>query len=183
MDLSSVDLPTETLRTERLVLRPFRSDDVDPVFRACQDPETQRWLLSLPSPYTREAAVEFVTGLAPRCRAEGTALTCAVETDGVFVGSCGAHAFDQGRLGPEIGYWIAPDARGRGYAAEAARAVADWGTPARRPPGAPVRRHRQRRVPHGGPAGGVQPGGRRALLPGVPRRSSGGCGALLTPAR
>ena len=34
--------------------------------------------------------------------------------------------FVEGRLGPEIGYWIAPQARGRGYAAEAAHALADW---------------------------------------------------------
>ncbi|MGY2004936.1 GNAT family N-acetyltransferase [Blastococcus sp. SYSU DS1024] len=36
-------LTTETLRTERLVLRPFRTGDADAVHRASQDPETQRW--------------------------------------------------------------------------------------------------------------------------------------------
>ncbi len=54
MDLSATDLTTEVVRTERVVLRPFRPEDVDAVHRACEDPELQRWLPELPSPYTRE---------------------------------------------------------------------------------------------------------------------------------
>jgi RimJ/RimL family protein N-acetyltransferase len=126
LDLSSVDLTTESVRTERLVLRPLRADDVDAVFRACQDAEIQRWLTALPDPYTRDAAVEYVTSVAPRARAEGTELPCAVEADGEFVGACGLHHLTHGRLGPEIGYWIAPWSRQRGYAAEAARGLAEW---------------------------------------------------------
>ncbi len=43
LDLSAVDLATESIRTERLLLRPFRPSDVDAVHRASQDSETQRW--------------------------------------------------------------------------------------------------------------------------------------------
>ena len=43
MDLTGIDLTTETIRTERLVLRPFREDDVPAVLAACQDPGIQRW--------------------------------------------------------------------------------------------------------------------------------------------
>ena len=127
LSLSGVDLTTEVVRTARLVLRPFRPDDAEAVFRACQDPEHRRWMPNLPEPYTRADAVEFVTRAAPRGRAEGRDLHCAVEADGELVGSCGVHHLQGGtRLGPEIGYWTAPWARGRGHAAEAARAIADW---------------------------------------------------------
>jgi RimJ/RimL family protein N-acetyltransferase len=126
LDLTGVDLATEVVRTERLVLRPYRPDDVDDVFRACQDSDIERWLTALPSPYTRESAADYVTGVAPRSRAAGTDLGCAVEAAGEFVGSCGMHGLSGGRLGPEIGYWMAPWARGRGYAAEAAGGLAEW---------------------------------------------------------
>jgi RimJ/RimL family protein N-acetyltransferase len=126
LDLSGVDLTIAEIRTERLLLRPFRPEDADPVFRACQDPGIQRWLLALPSPYRREDAEAFVTGLAVAGRAEGHALHAAIEVGGELVGSSGLHHLGEGRFGPEIGYWVAPWARGRGYAAEAARALADW---------------------------------------------------------
>ena len=126
LDLSAIDLTTEVVRTERLLLRPYRPDDVDTVYRACQDPELQRWLTALPVPYQRETAEAFVTGIAPSGRSAGTDLSCAVEADGELVGSCGLHQLTTGRLGPEVGYWIAPWARRRGYAAEAARGLADW---------------------------------------------------------
>ena len=52
MDLTGIDLTTETIRTERLVLRPFREDDVPAVLAACQDPDVQRWITAIPVPYT-----------------------------------------------------------------------------------------------------------------------------------
>lgn len=126
IDLSSVDLLQETVRTERLVLRPFRPDDVDAVHRASQDPETQRYVPGVPVPYTLEAARDFVVGTAMRERTDGTGLPVVIEAAGEFAGT-GGLSFRPGRLGPEIGYAVAPWARGRGYAAETARALADWG--------------------------------------------------------
>ena len=125
MDLSLIDLPTEVVRTERLVLRPYRPDDAEAVHRACQDPDIQRWL-RVPSPYTEADAVQFVTETTVQARAEGQGLLTAVEADGEFLGSAGLH-LTPGALGPGVGYWLAPWARGRGYAAEAAHALAGWG--------------------------------------------------------
>jgi RimJ/RimL family protein N-acetyltransferase len=125
LDLSSVDLVTEVLRTDRLVLRPYRDDDEDAVHRACQDPEIQRWVTAVPVPYTRRDARAWVGEFAPGERAAGRGLSVAIAAGGRLVGSAGAH-FVSERFGPEIGYWIAPWARGHGYAAEAARALADW---------------------------------------------------------
>ncbi|MDP9392710.1 MAG: GNAT family N-acetyltransferase [Actinomycetota bacterium] len=121
----SVDLTTEVVRTERLVLRPYRPDDVDAVLRACQDPLIQRGINALPHPYTEEVARNWVCEQAPRERAEGRGMPTVVESAGELVGSSGVH-LAHNRLGPEIGYWIAPEARGHGYAAEAARGLAEW---------------------------------------------------------
>jgi RimJ/RimL family protein N-acetyltransferase len=123
-DLTSVDLTTEVVRTDRLVLRPYRPEDAEAVHRACQDEQILRWL-TVPSPYTWDDAVEFVTRTAVSARAEQRGLLTAVEADGEFVGSAGLH-FPASLLGPGVGYWLAPWGRGRGYAAEAARGLADW---------------------------------------------------------
>jgi RimJ/RimL family protein N-acetyltransferase len=125
LDLTDVDLTTETIRTDRLVLRPFRPDDAAAVFRACSDAELRRWVTAMPSPYTEADARQWVSEFAPTERAEGRGLPVAIEAEGELVGSGGAH-FVPGRLGPEIGYWIAPWARRKGYAAEAATALAEW---------------------------------------------------------
>ena len=49
-----------------------------------------------------------------------------IEVDGELVGTGGLY-LRGGRLGPEIGYTIAPWARRQGYAAEAAHGLAEWG--------------------------------------------------------
>lgn len=125
MDLTLIDLPSEVVRTERLVLRPYRPDDVDAVHRACQDAGIQRWISVIPVPYTEADARAWVTDAAPGERAEGVGLPAVLEAQGELVGAAGIH-FRPGRLGPEIGYWTAPWARGHGYAAEAAAALAEW---------------------------------------------------------
>ena len=48
-----------------------------------------------------------------------------IEAGGELVGASGVE-FTPGVLGPAIGYWIAPWARGQGYAAETAHALAEW---------------------------------------------------------
>jgi RimJ/RimL family protein N-acetyltransferase len=114
------------VRTERLLLRPYRPEDVDAVHRASQDPESQRWISAIPVPYTREDARRFVEDIAMRDRSDRLGLSVVVEDDEGFAGTAGLY-LRLGRLGPEIGYSIAPWARGRGYATETARALADWG--------------------------------------------------------
>lgn len=119
-----VELVGLTLEGPRLTLRPWRRSDAARVFEVLQDESMHRFL-SLPHPYTVDAAKTFVGRYAPDARRDATALEVALteRQGGRLVGSAalrlGAH--------PEIGYWIAPAARGHGYAAEATRALADWG--------------------------------------------------------
>jgi RimJ/RimL family protein N-acetyltransferase len=125
LDLSDVDLVTEVVPTERLLLRPYRPDDEDAVFRACQDPDIQRWNLPIPSPYTRAVAREWVGDLAPRERATGRGMPVVIEAGGELVGSSGLD-FDSGLLGPAVGYWLAPWGRRHGFATEAVDALTRW---------------------------------------------------------
>jgi RimJ/RimL family protein N-acetyltransferase len=110
-----------------LLLRPWRPDDADAVFRACQDPQIQRWT-TVPSPYLRKHSEEFVTRFGPTAFRNDVAAAFAVcdARSGELLASCGLILVDLANRIAEVGYWTAPWARGRGVAAIATRAVAQW---------------------------------------------------------
>ncbi len=113
-----------TLRTPRLVLRPPALDDVDAIAAACRDTAIQRYV-PVPVPYAREDAISYVSGFCADGWASGARLTWAVLAGGGLVGTVGLHAIADDAA--EIGYWLAPGARGRGFMREAAAAVVDHG--------------------------------------------------------
>jgi RimJ/RimL family protein N-acetyltransferase len=121
-----VELAGLEITSERLILRPWRGSDADAVAAIMSTGAMHRFL-ALPDPYTDADAAEFVaiTGRVERDR--GTGFECAVEerTSGRLVGSATLRLPFAMRT-PDIGYWIAPDARGRGYAAEVTDALARW---------------------------------------------------------
>ncbi|WP_445258545.1 GNAT family N-acetyltransferase [Nocardioides aurantiacus] len=113
-----------TLTAPRVVLRPWRADDVDAVTAACQDPEIQRWT-QVPVPYERRHAEEFVGGIAEETRADGGALFAVELRNGdALVGSVGLFPPDEG-VG-EIGHWTVDGQRGRGLTSEAVRVLSEW---------------------------------------------------------
>ncbi|MGM1017534.1 MAG: GNAT family N-acetyltransferase [Actinomycetota bacterium] len=115
-----------TLRTERLLLRAPADSDVDAITAACQDPEIPRWT-TVPSPYTRDDAVSFVQ-LTTQWWEDGVETVWAVHHEGTLVGAVGLHRIAPHPAGgaAELGYWMAAEARGRGFLVEASRAVIDW---------------------------------------------------------
>ncbi len=122
------ELDDVVLTSERLTLRPWCSNDAADVQNIMAEPAMHAFL-PLPDPYTRADAETFVTDLGVRGRRDGTSLPCAlVEKDtGKLVGAAELQLPGPRRLSGEIGYWVAAAAQGRGYSAEATRALADWG--------------------------------------------------------
>ncbi|MGQ5263724.1 GNAT family N-acetyltransferase [Micromonospora sp. ZYX-F-536] len=117
--------PVEIIE-DGVLLRPWREADTDAVYRACQDPDIQRWT-TVPRPYLPEHAHGFVTEVSGRAWADGTGAPFAVcdPATGQLLGSCGLVSIDDAGTAV-IGYWTAPWARGRGVTVRAARAVARW---------------------------------------------------------
>ena len=110
------DLPD--LRTDRLLLRPFRYGDVDDVFAYATDPEWNRYL-GLPEPYTRSMAEEFVAR-ALLAEPEKNPMWAIVHEGRV----CGGIDLRIRRSGlAEMGYSIAQRLWGQGLMTEAVRAV------------------------------------------------------------
>lgn len=124
---NEVELDDVELRGERVVLRRWRPADASDLHAIMRDRSMYEFLTQLPDPYTLEAAREYVTTRGHEGRDSGTGIGCAVveaATDRL-VGSI-ALRLNSAPGGSEIGYWIAPAARGNGYAAEATRLLADW---------------------------------------------------------
>ena len=114
-----------TLTAGDLTLRPLTQRDADDVAEACQDPETLRWL-PIPQPYTLANAEWFIGTFAPAQRESGAGIVFAIESAGRLVGVIDLKHVNWSSKVAEVGYWVAPWARGRGVASFATRALAEW---------------------------------------------------------
>lgn len=115
-----------TLTTERLLLRTFTADDTDAVYQACQDPDIQRWT-TVPSPYARQHATEFIEQMVPDGWRNNTMCTFAVlpREGGPLMASIAVTLRTLSGTW-EIGFWTGKEHRGRGVMAESVAAVSHW---------------------------------------------------------
>jgi RimJ/RimL family protein N-acetyltransferase len=111
--------PEYPLRTERLLLRPYRPGDTDAVYAYHRLPETARYLQNEPmSPAEAKALVTRRIGASTLAGA-GHVLNLVVELarTRALVGDCVLFWRSQGQA--EVGYVLSPAHYGHGYATEA----------------------------------------------------------------
>ncbi|MFC7544766.1 GNAT family N-acetyltransferase [Plantactinospora sp. GCM10030261] len=109
-----------------LSLRPPAEQDLDAMVAACRDPEAQRWI-PLPDPYHRSDAEAFLTKGLAAWRAGTAACFVVAGPDDGYLGALDLRIAPGDPLIGEVGFMIAPQARGRGYLPAALTAVAAWG--------------------------------------------------------
>jgi RimJ/RimL family protein N-acetyltransferase len=114
-----------TLTDGVITLRPPGDEDVDALYRECQDPEIQRWT-GVPSPYHRENAIDYLERVK-REEAEGKIVAFLAVDAEELLGSFSVMELDKAPRYGEIGYWVAAAARGRGVASRAVTLLRDWG--------------------------------------------------------
>ncbi|MGQ0714496.1 MAG: GNAT family N-acetyltransferase [Gemmatimonadaceae bacterium] len=115
-----------TLTTRRLVLRPFELTDAAEVTRLVGDRRIADTTLNIPHPYDEEIAVAWIgTHAEATERGEGVTLAATEGELGALVGAVGLTIAARHRRA-ELGYWVAVEQWGRGYATEAARAMVDY---------------------------------------------------------
>jgi RimJ/RimL family protein N-acetyltransferase len=122
-------LPEVELRQDGLVLRGPTLADADVLAAAFADDELVE---AADLPFTRPSADDMrraITEFLPFVREAGAMVAFVIldESDGTVLGGAALHHVDLAEAHGEIGYWLVPEARGRGVATRAARIVAEWG--------------------------------------------------------
>lgn len=115
-----MDLPT--LRTERLLLRPFTRDDIPELLPLIGAPEVAATTRRIPHPYTEAHAVEFIS--AQRGNEINLAI-CLLAGQRLVGGAILRPDLDHRHA--ELGYWIGVPHWRNGYATEAARELVRYG--------------------------------------------------------
>lgn len=100
------------LEADGVVLRAYGPDDAPALERAFADPEIARWN---PAPAGPDPVGRFVRERNDWSDGDHVSWAVADASDR-FVGSVSVHQVDRPQGDAEIGYWVAPWARGQGYA-------------------------------------------------------------------
>ena len=119
-------LPTPTLHTSRLRLRPFVAADADALFALHSSARVLRYWDS--PPWSDRARAGRFIASCHEMADEGTGARVAIDrrSDGAFIGWCGLTRWNPEYRSASLGYVLADAAWGHGYGTEAARALAQW---------------------------------------------------------
>ena len=114
-------------------LRAYTLDDLEGILEQCTDPASIAWT-TIPTPYTRDDGIAWVTKLVPEGWARGTDLDFAIEAehpDGVrrYSGGISLRPREDGLA--SIGFAVHPAVRGHAVCRRALTLLVDWAFNAR----------------------------------------------------
>lgn len=107
-----------------VTLRPWTPADAPAVLAALQDSDIVRWNGAAVSDLA--AAQAWVRSRADWSDGDHASFAISATGDLALLGSVSLHQIDVVQGDAEVGYWVAPDARGQGLAARAVMLVYRW---------------------------------------------------------
>jgi RimJ/RimL family protein N-acetyltransferase len=126
LSMAELRFPSPPLADEVVVLRPWRATDVPAQLNAFSDPVFKQF--SDWEPQTEADALRHLEA-SERARQRGERISFALVEPrdlAVLLGGASLNDIHQESRQGAIGYWLAPDARGRGVATHAVRLLAKW---------------------------------------------------------
>jgi len=124
--MNDVALLAPTLRTARLVLRPFRAEDAESLFALHTNAVVLRYWDS--PPWKGRDRAELFLAACEQMSQEASGVRLAIEraADQAFIGWCSLTRWNPAFASASMGYCLDDAAWGRGYATEAGRALLAW---------------------------------------------------------
>ncbi|OHA64555.1 MAG: hypothetical protein A2940_00035 [Candidatus Wildermuthbacteria bacterium RIFCSPLOWO2_01_FULL_48_29] len=116
-----------TIKTKRLLLRPYRGEDEEALVRNINSKKVYRATLHIPYPYTVQDAKQWIAKnrkLAKQKNPES--VNFVIEMNGELIGGIGFDDVEKNHRA-EIGYWLGEKYWGQGIITEAVRAVTKFG--------------------------------------------------------
>ncbi len=119
-------LPTPTLHTDRLRLRPFSDADADALYELHSNAYVLRYWDS--PPWSERARADRFIAASRQMAEEGSGARLAMDrvSDDAFLGWCSLTRWNPDHRSASMGYCLGEAAWGHGYATEAARSVLQW---------------------------------------------------------
>lgn len=118
-------LGTQTIETERLILRKVELKDAEDLCALLNDEKVQEFLAGIPENYTVEMATEYINNQMSKNYLQKDFYDWGIEDKKThkFIGRICVYKFDDYRRMANLVWYIIPTVRGKGYMTEAGKAV------------------------------------------------------------
>ena len=110
-----------TIRTDRLVLKKLSQQDAADIVEAVSDPRVYTMIVSVPANQSLKATQSWIQATQDNWKA-GSEFVYKIIFDEQFQGVVGLRQIE-GSEDYNLGYWLSPQAWGKGYATECSRTL------------------------------------------------------------
>lgn len=115
-----------TLKTDRLILRPFTIDDATRVQELAGNKDVANTTLSIPHPYPIKAAEQWIKNHPQMIKNGIFPFAIVLKYEDVLIGTMTIRINDTHKKG-ELAYWVGKEYWGNGYATEATKEIVKYG--------------------------------------------------------